>query len=147
MNRLNLVTLGVRDIVKSINFYKNGLGFDVKIYGDPEDPDVVFFNNNGSRISLYPIDLLAKDIYKQNPPSLENIAFSGVTLAYNAKSKQEVDEIFILAKNAEATIVKLPEKVEWGGYSGYFQDPDGHLWEVAYGAMWQFDEQDMLIIN
>ncbi|MFE6167374.1 VOC family protein [Viridibacillus arvi] len=146
MNRLNLVTLGVKDMIKSLRFYRDGLGFEVFVYGNDADPDVIFFNNGGTKISLFPIDRLVQDIDEDNPPAISN-GFSGFTLAYNGKSKEEVDEIFVLAKKAGAKIVKEPETVFWGGYSGYFQDPNGYYWEVAYGENWEFDENDMLIIT
>ncbi|MGE7921164.1 VOC family protein [Viridibacillus sp. NPDC093762] len=146
MNRLNLVTLGVKDMLKSLRFYRDGLGFEVFVYGNDADPDVIFFNNGGTKISLFPIDRLVQDIDEDNPPAISN-GFSGFTLAYNGKSKEEVDEIFVLAKKAGAKIVKEPETVFWGGYSGYFQDPNGYYWEVAYGENWEFDENDMLIIT
>ncbi|GLC89536.1 VOC family protein [Lysinibacillus piscis] len=146
MNRVNLITLGVKDMVESLKFYREGLGFEVVVYGEETNPDVIFFNNGGSKISLFPIERLVKDISEGNPPTIGN-GFGGFTLAYNGKSKEEVDEVFALAKKAGAIIVKEPEFVFWGGYSGYFQDPNGHHWEVAYGEMWQFDEQDMLIIK
>ncbi|ETT85323.1 VOC family protein [Viridibacillus sp. FSL R5-0477] len=146
MNRLNLVTLGVKDMLKSLRFYRDGLGFEAFVYGNDADPDVIFFNNGGTKISLFPIDRLAQDIDEDNPPAI-NHGFSGFTLAYNGKSKEEVDEIFVLAKKAGAKIVKEPETVFWGGYSGYFQDPNGYYWEVAYGENWEFDENDMLIIT
>ena len=146
MNRLNLITLGVKNMVESLAFYREGLGFEVVVYGDEANPDVIFFNNAGTKISLFPIERLVKDIHEENPPTVGN-GFGGMTLAYNGKSKEEVDEIFMLAKEAGATIVKEPETVFWGGYSGYFQDPNGFYWEVAHGDMWQFDENDMLIIS
>lgn len=146
MNRLNLITLGVKDMVESLRFYREGLGFAVIVYGEETNPDVIFFNNGGTKISLFPIDRLAKDINEANPPAIGN-GFNGMTLAYNGKSKEEVDQVFDLAKEAGATIVKEPETVFWGGYSGYFQDPNGYYWEVAYGDMWQFDDNDMLIIR
>src|SRR5690625_2775121 len=146
MNRLNLLTLGVKDMLKSLKFYREGLGFDVVVHGDEKNPDIIFFNNGGTKISLYPIDQLAKDINEANPPAIGE-GFGGITLAYNAKSKEEVDEKFELAEKAGANIVKKPEIVFWGGYSGYFQDPNGHYWEVAYSQDWKFDENDMLIIE
>lgn len=146
MNRLNLLTLGVRDMQESLQFYREGLGFEVVVYGEESNPDVIFFNNNGTKISLFPIDRLAKDINEQQPPEIGS-GFGGITLAYNGKSKDEVDEVFSLAKKAGAKIVKQPETVFWGGYSGYFQDPNGYYWEVAYGEMWAFDENDMLVIH
>lgn len=146
MNRLNLITLGVKSMVESLAFYREGLGFEVVVYGDETNPDVIFFNNGGTKISLFPIERLAKDINEENPPKA-GTDFTGFTLAYNGKSKEEVDAIFSLAKKAGANIVKEPETVFWGGYSGYFQDPNGYYWEVAYGEMWEFDETDMLIIK
>lgn len=133
-------------MIKSLRFYRDGLGFEVFVYGNDADPDVIFFNNGGTKISLFPIDRLVQDIDEDNPPAISN-GFSGFTLAYNGKSKAEVDEIFVLAKKAGAKIVKEPETVFWGGYSGYFQDPNGYYWEVAYGENWEFDENDMLIIT
>jgi uncharacterized protein len=76
---------------------------------------------------------------KDNP-----VGFSGITLSYNAKSEQEVDEVIEEIKNLGAEIVKPPEKVFWGGYSGYFKDPDGHLFEVVFNPVWEFDENDNL---
>lgn len=146
LNRLNLVTLGVRNIVQSIDFYREVLGFEVHVYGDVAAPSVAFFNNEGSKISLYPLEELAKDINSVTPPAITP-GFSGFTIAYNAKTKQEVDEIFAKLQSQSVTIAKLPEQVFWGGYSGYFQDPDGYYWEVAYGESWEFDEQNMLIIK
>lgn len=146
MNRLNLITLGVKDMVESLTFYREGLGFEVIVYGEETSPDVIFFNNGGTKISLFPIDRLVQDINEAHPPAIGD-GFNGITLAYNGKSKEEVDQVFDLAKMAGAKIVKEPETVFWGGYSGYFQDPNGYYWEVAYGDMWQFDNNDMLIIT
>lgn len=146
MNRLNLITLGVKDMVESLNFYREGLGFEVVVYGEETNPDVMFFNNGGTKISLFPIERLVKDINESNPPEISQ-GFGGITLAYNGKSKEEVNRVFALAKKAGAEIIKEPVTVFWGGYSGYFQDPNGYYWEVAYGDMWQFDENDMLIIQ
>ncbi|OXS80185.1 VOC family protein [Domibacillus enclensis] len=146
MNRLNLITLGVKDMVESLRFYREGLGFDVVVYGDEANPDVIFVNNAGTKISLFPLDRLVKDINDQEPPSI-GTGFGGITLAYNGKSKEEVDAVFSLARKAGAAIVKEPKTVFWGGYSGYFQDPNGYFWEVAFGEDWMFDEQDMLIVR
>jgi len=145
MNRLNIVTLGTKDIVRSHKFYKQ-LGFETSLRGEESDPDIIFFKNEGTKIALYPIEELALDIDEEDPPETGN-GFSGITLAYNAKSKEEVDEIFKKAKKAGATIEKEPQKTEWEGYGGYFTDLDGHHWEVAYGDMWEFDESNMLVID
>lgn len=120
MNRLNLITLGVIDMVESLAFYREGLGFEIVVYGDETNPDVMFFNNGGTKISLFPIERLVKDINEANPPEIGR-GFGGITLAYNGKTKEEVDRVFALAKEAGATIVKEPETVFWGGYSGYFK--------------------------
>ena len=145
MNRLNIITLGTKNIVKSHKFYKE-LGFDTSIRGTETNPFIIFFRNEGTRIALYPLKELAKDVNETNPPTISN-GFSGITLAYNAKSMEEVDEVISKAKLAGATIQKKPKKTDWGGYSGYFTDLDGYYWEVAYGEDWEFDETNMLVIN
>lgn len=145
MNRINLICLGVKDMEKSLQFYKS-IGF--KTSEEKTNPVIVFFNNQGSRLELYPREELAKDIDEKNPPALlQENTFCGITLAYNAKSEKEVDEIMALAVQNGALLAKHPQKVFWGGYSGYFQDPNGYYWEVAYGPNWQFDENDMLVIE
>lgn len=146
MNRINLIALGVRDIKKSLKFYRD-IGFKAAVRGPEDDPIIVFFDNQGTKLELYPIDLLAKDINETNPPQILSNGFTGITLAYNAKSEEEVDEIFNKLKKLNVEIAKEPVKTSWGGYSGYFKDPDGYYWEVAYGADWKFDENDMLIIE
>ncbi|MBD8036047.1 VOC family protein [Solibacillus sp. A46] len=145
MNRLNLITLGTKDIVKSHNFFKS-LGFHTSIRGTESAPSIIFFKNEGTKIALYPLDELAKDINKENPPAISS-GFSGITLAYNAKSIDEVDEIINKAKLSGATVHKEPKKNDWGGYGGYFTDLDGYYWEVAYGEDWEFDESNMLVIK
>lgn len=144
MDRINLICLGVRDMRKSLAFYRDGLGFATSSRED--NPGIVFFQNKGTRLELYPLEELAKDINRAAPPSV-GTGFPGITLAYNAKSKEEVDAIFRKIENIGGTIAKLPETMFWGGYSGYFQDPDGYYWEVAYADSWTFDENDMLIIE
>ncbi len=135
--------LGVSDISKSLKFYRDGLGFKTSVKED--NPDIVFFKNGGTRLALYPLNELAEDINNSNPPRGEG--FSGITLAYNAKSKKEVDEVIAMAEKAGGKIVKKAQKVFWGGYSGYFTDPDGYYWEVAYCDIWKFDENNMIIIE
>lgn len=145
MNRLNLITLGIKDIVKSHQFFKK-LGFDTSIRGPESNPYIIFFRNEGTRIVLYPIEELIRDIDNQNPPVISN-GFPGITLAYNAKSKEEVDEVMKRAKLAGAKIIKEPKTNEWGGYGGYFTALDGYYWEVAFGEDWELDESNMLVIN
>ncbi|WP_301109718.1 VOC family protein [Sporosarcina sp.] len=145
MNRINLITLGVKDIRKSLQFYRD-IGFEASVTGDEEQPVIVFFNNEGSKLELFPLEELAKDINKENPPVLSKDGFPGFTLAYNAKSAKEVDDIIQLVKKVGAEVVKEPQKLSWGGYGGYFIDPDGYYWEVAYGSLWEFDDSNMLIM-
>ena len=144
MNRINLICLGVRDVKKARAFYRDGLGFSTP--NNEEEPQIVFFNNGGTKLELYPLDELAKDISETNLPTI-GAGFGGITLAYNAKSKEEVDEIFREIEAIGGTIVKPPQVVFWGGYSGYFRDLDGYYWEVAYADSWKFDEADMLVIE
>ncbi|MGP4106286.1 VOC family protein [Virgibacillus sp. L01] len=143
MNRINLLTLGVANISESLKFYRDGLGFQTSVTDD--NPGIAFFDNNGTKLALYPLEELKKDINAEQPPVKQG--FSGITLAYNAKSTEEVDDVIKKAEQAGGTVVKYPVRVFWGGYSGYFSDPDGYMWEVAYGEDWKFDENDMLIID
>jgi len=141
MNRISIIALGVKDMRKSVRFYRDGLGFQTEEKSD--SPHVIFFNTTGTKFELYPLDLLAKDIDEKNPPQPGN-GFSGITLAYNVKSEAEVIEVTELARRAGATIAKEPQKVFWGGFHAYFCDPDGYYWEVAYNPYVRFDEHDML---
>lgn len=145
MNRINLICLGVRDMQRSLDFYRK-LGFQTN--EQSEKPPIVFFNNQGSKPELYPLDELAKDINAATPPPICGPeVFCGITLACNMKSKEEVDALFARVEKCGGRIAKQPESVFWGGYSGYFTDPDGYYWEVAYADDWHFDAQDMLIIE
>ncbi|GAB2021471.1 VOC family protein [Pseudolactococcus yaeyamensis] len=144
MNRINIICLGVKNMTESIHFYRDGLGFETNIKED--NPDVIFFNTNGTKFELYPLDLLAEDIDEENPPKIAT-GFAGITLAYNAKSQKEVDQVIELARRAGGNVVKEPIKVFWGGYSGYFTDPNGYYWEVAHNPNWAFDENDMVILQ
>ena len=94
---------------------------------------MVFFDLSGVVFALWPHDELAKDmgLTADRVP-----AYRGYSLAHNVRSEAEVDEIFARLKNHGATIVKEPQKAFWGGYSGYFSDPDGHTWEIAYNPFW-----------
>lgn len=144
MNRINLICLGVKDMEESLSFYKK-IGF--KTYEKENRPPIVFSDNQGSKLELFPIDELAKDSDKENPPSLTTGDFNGITLTCNCKSEEEVDECMRVVEESGGEVVKQPEKVSWGGYSGYFKDSNGYYWEVAYGSIWKFDEEDMLIIE
>ncbi|MGI5881080.1 MAG: VOC family protein [Syntrophomonadaceae bacterium] len=141
MNRLNIICLGVRNMEKAIKFYRDGLGFKTDIKSN--NPEVVFFSTSGTKLELYPLELLAKDINKDNPPEISS-GFGGITLAYNAKTKEEVREVIELARKAGANIVKEPQDVFWGGFHAYFSDPNGYYWEVAWGPNFEFDDNDMI---
>jgi len=143
MNRINLITLGVRNMAKSLSFYRDGLCFETTV--SEENPSVVFFNCRGTKLSLYPLEELAKDIGE--PVQTNADGFNGITLAYNAKSHEEVETILKMAVAAGGKLVKPAQNTFWGGYSGYFTDPDGYYWEVAFADFWKFDENDMLIID
>ena len=143
MNRMNIICLGVRSMEKAIKFYRDGLGFETQ--EQENSPQVIFFNTSGTKLELYPLDLLAQDINNTNPPAL-GTGFGGITLAYNAKTKEEVVQIIQLAKKAGATIVKEPQDAFWGGFHAYFADLDGYYWEVAWGPNFEFDSNDMVIV-
>ncbi len=142
MNRISIICLGVRDMTRSIRFYRDGLGFMTDEQSD--SPDVVFFNTTGTKFELYPLDRLALDISEAHPPKPVT-GFGGITLAMNVRTKDEVADVIELARKAGAAIVKEPQDVFWGGYHAYFSDPDGYFWEVAWGPNFKFDDQDMLV--
>lgn len=123
--KITLVTIGVEDIDESIRFYRDGLGFPMR---DREaNSDVAFFTLEGTWLSVYPREKLAEDATVPD----DGTGFSGITLAHNVSSEDEVDSVLAEADAAGGRIVKPPRDTFWGGYSGYFADPDGHLWEVA----------------
>ena len=137
--KLNIVTLGVNDFERSVQFYQKGLGWRPS---SASQDDIAFFPLGGVVLALYPREKLAEDA-RVSP---EGSGFSGITLAYNTKSQAEVDEVLQSVEELGAKIIKKAEKVFWGGYSGYFADPDGHLWEVAWNPFFEFDESDNLIL-
>jgi len=125
--KLSIVTLGVRDFAKSLVFYRDGLGFPAPNY--EEGGDHVTFALDGVILALYPRDKLAEDA---TVPDTPNTGFNGITLAHNVKSREDADAVWAHAVSIGARPVKKPQPVFWGGYSGYFADPDGYLWEVAH---------------
>jgi len=128
--RISMITLGVKDLQKSIDFYQKGLGFP---RFEPYDDNVAFFTLNGTWLGLFSKEALAKDANV----AFEESSFGGFSLAHNLSSEEEVDAVFNEAVLAGAIPTKQPQKVFWGGYSGYFKDPDGYLWEIAYNPfMW-----------
>lgn len=137
--KLNIITLGVENLERALEFYEVGLGWKRSA---ASQSDIFFFNLGGIILALFPKEKLAEDAKQQ----LDECNFPGITLAYNAKSPQEVDEVLKKVELLGATIVKPAEEVFWGGYSGYFKDLDGHLFEVAHNPFVEFDENDNLLI-
>ncbi len=134
---ISLVTLGVRDIVRSTRFY-GALGFPLSpasVAGE-----VSFFRTRGGLLGLYGTDALAADIGIDAPSTG---GFPGVTLAINVAAPDEVDAALRTAMSAGAHILKQPQATEWGGYHGYFADPDGHAWEVAHNPFWPLGEDGL----
>ncbi|MDD2772536.1 MAG: VOC family protein [Elusimicrobiales bacterium] len=136
---MNLITLGVADFQKAVNFYEKGLGWRKS---SASQDDLALFPLGGIILAIYPRKLLANDATVENTPT----GFSGITLSYNAKTEREVDEVLLEVSKLGATIVKPAQKVFWGGYSGYFKDMDGHLIEVAHNPFWEFDANDNVIL-
>ena len=133
--RISMITLGVADLERAVAFYEAVVGWKAA----PGPPGIAFFDLGGIVFSLFPHHDLARDMNRAADESGER-AYQGFALAHNARSKDQVDSIFSRLKDHGATIVKQPEDVFWGGYSGYFTDPDGHSWEVAYNPHWTIGE-------
>jgi catechol 2,3-dioxygenase-like lactoylglutathione lyase family enzyme len=125
--RLSMVTLGVADLDRSLRFYQ-ALGWQ---RGNKE-AEVVFFQAGGMVVGLWSRASLAKDAHV----APEGSGFAGITIAYNTRTHEEVDAVLAQAQAAGGTITKPAEEAFWGGYAGYFADPDGHLWEVAWNPHW-----------
>lgn len=133
--RMTVITLGVADLARATAFYR-------EIFSTPpitQYDGVTFIPLPGVWLSLYPLEKLAEDIGEAVELPAPN-TFCGFTLAYNARSKDEVMNILSRAADAGAHIAKVPQDTFWGGFSGYFRDPDGHYWEVAWGPMFEFNE-------
>lgn len=135
--KLNLITLGVDDFERSLNFYEKGLGWKKS----PKSMDgLALFDLGGIILALHPRHELAADATLKYQPT----TFSGITISYNARSKKEAEEVMEQIQQLGATIVKPVQKVYWGGYSGYFKDLDGYLFEVAYNPFWELDKKGNL---
>jgi uncharacterized protein len=132
--KLALITLGVGDLEKTVDFYEKGLGWKKSGYSTG---DLVLFNVGGVYLALYPRKLLAEDATVDDKGS----GFSGITLSHLARSEAEVEQVLAEVKKLGATIVKPAQKVFWGGYSGYFKDLDGYLFEVAFNPFWELNEE------
>jgi uncharacterized protein len=138
--RISIITLGVRDFSRSLRFYRDGLKFPTKAKeGDP----IAFFALRHLVLAIYPLDKLAEDIGPAVIPP--GAGFGGITLAHNVGSKEEVVEVLAFAERAGARIEKPAQDVFWGGYSGYFSDPDGYFWEVAWAPQVTFDEHGHIV--
>lgn len=137
--KITVLTIGVNDLEKSLKFYSDGLGFKSKgiIGKEFEYGAVVFFDlQNGVKLALWPRDSLAHDAgLKKTPPSPTEMS-----IGHNVNSKKEVDAIMTQAKKFGAKIIKPAKKTFYGGYAGYFQDPDGHLWEIVWNPDWKIED-------
>ena len=123
--RITFITLGVKDLKISTDFYENKFGWK---RSEMSTGDIVFFELNGISLSLYPREELAKDA----TINAEGGGFKGFTIAYIARSEEEVNSLIQNLKEQGVKIVKEPQKVFWGGYSSYIADPDENLWEIAF---------------
>ena len=132
--RISMITLGVNDLPRSVVFYQQGLGLPRM----DSPPEVAFFTLNGTWLGLYGREALAKDA----SVSGESGGFAGFSLAHNVGSEQEVDQVMAQAALAGAVITKPAQKTDWGGYAGYFADPDGYLWEVAHNPLFWVGPSD-----
>ncbi|MDG1728455.1 MAG: VOC family protein [Algibacter sp.] len=131
--RLTIVTLGVNDLKIASDFYENKFGWKKT---KSSNEHIVFFQLNGILLSLYPRKKLADDANV----SVEGSGFEGLTLAYNTRTKEDVDELIETLENKGVKIVKRPEDAVWGGYSSYVADMDDNLWEIAFNPFLSLDE-------
>ena len=132
--RISMITLGVTDLERSMKFYEHGLGFPRM----ESPPTVAFFTLNGSWLGLYSRESLAADAMV----SAAGSGFGNFTISHNVESETEVDGVLEQAVSAGATLVKSAQKADWGGYHGYFRDPDGHLWEIAHNPFFWVGPRD-----
>ncbi len=136
--RISIVTLGVADVAASTAFYER-LGWKKS---SASQEGVTFIQMKGTVLALFGRHALARDAEVADSEP----GFSGVTLAHNVSSPTGVDAVIKFAVSCGATLVKAPHKVSWGGYSGYFADPDGHLWEVAHNPFFPLDEHGHVVL-
>ena len=140
--RITLITIGVSDLPRSVRFYRDGLGWPTTY---EEGGPVAFFNTAGTRLSLYPLDHLAADISADLPPA--RIGFGGITLAHNVYTREEVAQVLAQAEAAGGRIVKPAQDAFCGGHSGYFTDPDGYYWEVAWNPGLPLDANGFMTLT
>lgn len=131
--RMTIVGLGVSDLKVSTSFYEECFGWEK---AESSNDNITFFQLNGILLSLYPSEKLAEDAGVDAAGS----GFKGFSLAHNPRTKEAVDELFAELEDKNVKIVKRPEEVFWGGYSGYIADPDGNLWEIAFNPFLPLDE-------
>ncbi|HEX9399091.1 MAG TPA: VOC family protein [Anaeromyxobacter sp.] len=131
------MTLGVADLTRALAFYRDGLGWTPS---PASAADVVFFQAGGVVLALYPRALLADDARAVDAAP----GFGGITLAHNVRRREDVDRTLAEAVRAGATLQKPAEDTEWGGRSGYFADPDGHPWEVAWNPGFPLGEDGIV---
>ena len=127
--RISIVTLGVSELERSVRFYRDGLGWETNF---KSGEGIAFFKTLGTVFALYPIDHLANEL--PDADFAPKTGACGITLAHNCRERADVDAVLALAASSGAVIRKPADETFWGGYSGYFADPDGYLWEVAHGA-------------
>ena len=137
-SRLSIITLGVRDRAAMTAFYEDVIGFR-----NVGPKGMTMFNMGGFILGLWEADKLAEDAGQVARPAE---GFRNMALAYNARSKAEVDGIFERLKAASVEITTAPHEAFWGGYSGYFADPEGNAWEIAYNPFWKFDEAGRVVL-
>ncbi len=137
--RVSLVTLGVADLDRAAAFYERGLGWKRGTNNDA----VVFFQTPGMIVALWSRESLAADA---GVPA-EGSGFAGMALAFNARDRAEVDAVLAEAVAAGGNLLKPAKDTAWGGYSGYFADPDGHVWEVAHNPFWRIDAEGRVWLN
>jgi len=130
--RISIITLGVQDLDRSVDFYRDGLGLPLQ---EGYEGQIAFFELIGTWLALYPRESLSADA-NQSP---SGDGFQGFTMAHNVGSREDVDQLISKASSAGAQVVKEPQDTEWGGYSGYFKDPDGFLWEIAWNPYFKIE--------
>ncbi len=137
--RVTVITLGVRDLASARAFYVDGMG----LAASASSNEHISFLHGGVVLALFGRDALAKDACLE---PTESTGFSGVTLAWNVGSRAEVDQGLARAAAAGAKIQKPAAEAFWGGYSGYFADPDGHVWEIAHNPFWELDADGAVLL-
>lgn len=137
--KIHIVTIGTKNFAAMLAFYRDGLAWPVKVSSGGE---IAFFTLSGLVLAICNWNVLQDDA----GICLHGATPAHITLAQNVGSEAEVDEAFQQAEKAGAKIAKPPQKASWGGYSGYFADPDGNLWEVAWNPFFPFDENDNLVM-